>query len=384
MSTGLISWSDVKLTYRATGRIKLESVQDVLDVMETCWGGDDLKKQSWNSAVGCMATEFSQLLRVVTKETELPSYGTKLKEYMYKGKNNETLKLYDWTTPVPTVSCFSYRPLWDCIIGWEHVKVACLIMAMKRDAGIPRRDVLQLKTDAVLVVEGKRGKKRKALEAVERMTYEQVGQLSNNRALAACTYPVRVGDDALIYQKGTAKKLRGQKYDKVKRNAVLQTLTKTWTDISLMVGDVYDFTALYKHILDGKNCYIDGLPGGGKTTIGQELVAMLRKTGKKVQVIGKTNACLRRFGEGKTADKWLFFHVTKGLGSMPDVLFVEEISLIGLNLWTSICTAFMSGKHKKIQVILCGDLFQLRPPKFTHCGAPIAKHALKESDLFFQ
>jgi hypothetical protein len=69
---------------------------------------------------------------------------------------------------------------------------------------------------------------------------------------------------------------------------------------------------------------------------------------------------------------------------MPDVLFVEEISLIGLNLWTSICTAFMSGNHHKIQVILCGDLFQLRPPKFTHCGAPIKKHALKESDLFFQ
>jgi hypothetical protein len=352
MNAGLITWSDVKLTYKATGRIKLESVQEVLEVMESCWEGDDLKKTSWNSAVGCMAKEFSQIFRVVTKESELPSYGTTLKVYNYKGKNGEDLKLYDWTTPVPTISCFSYRPLWDCIIAWEHVKVACMIMAMEMNAGIPKRDVLQLKTDAVLVDSGKRGKKRKALEAVENMSYEEVGKLSNNRALAACTYPVRAGEDAPIYQKGTAKKLRGQKYDKVKRNAVFQTLTKTWTDIALMVGDVYDFTALFKHILDGKNCYIDGMPGGGKTTIGQELVAMLRRAGKKVQVIGKTNACLRRFGEGKTADKWLFFHVTKGLGLMPDVLFVEEISLIGLNLWTSICTAFMSGKHKKIQVIL--------------------------------
>ena len=383
LSTGLITWNDIKLTYRATGRIKLSAVQEVLDIMESSWGGDELNKKSWNSAVGIMSTEFSQIARVVTKENELPSYGTKLATYTFKGKNGEDMKLYDWITTVPTVSCFSYRPLWDCIIAWEHVKTTCLILALERNAQIDKRNILQLKTDAVLVDGGKRGKKRKALEEVKNMTYEQVGRLSNH-PLGPCTYPVRVGDKGLIYQAGTAKKLRGQKYDKVRRNTELLTLTKTWTDVPLMIGEKYDFTELFRHILDGKNIGLDGMPGGGKTTVGQQLVEMLRRAGKKIQVIGKTNVCLERFGEGQTADKWLFIHVTKGLGAMPDVLFVEEISLIGLNLWTSICTAFMSGRLKKIQVILCGDLFQLQPPRFAHCGVPIAKHTLRDSDLFYQ
>ena len=100
---GKISWSQVKLTYTATGRIPRESIELVLEIMEQAWGaGEPLAKKSWNSAVGCMSVEFSQIVRVFTTETELPSYGTKLTTYNYKGPNGEDLQLFDWTTPVHT------------------------------------------------------------------------------------------------------------------------------------------------------------------------------------------------------------------------------------------------------------------------------------------
>jgi hypothetical protein len=110
---------------------------------------------------------------------------------------------------------------------------------------------------------------------------------------------------------------------------------------------------------------------------------MLRSAGKTVQVIAKTYTAIQNFGEGMTADRWLNAHVLRGQGKLPDVLVVEEISLLGLNLWAMIATAFLAGKNKKLQIILAGDLFQLDPPKNQWCGNDVKKHALKNSDLLY-
>jgi hypothetical protein len=101
-------------------------------------------------------------------------------------------------------------------------------------------------------------------------------------------------------------------------------------------------------------------------------------------MITKTHSAVRRFGRGSTADKWLGWHVGNARGGLPDVLIIEELSLLGLNLWTDVCTAFISGRAHKEQFILADDLFQLQPPKNTWCGAPVHKHALKNSDLLYQ
>jgi hypothetical protein len=72
------------------------------------------------------------------------------------------------------------------------------------------------------------------------------------------------------------------------------------------------------------------------------------------------------------------------MGSLPDVLFVEEISMLNLQLWGHISTLFQAGSVRKCQLVLSGDLFQLRPPKDTWNGSPTAKYALRDSDLLFE
>jgi hypothetical protein len=108
--------------------------------------------------------------------------------------------------------------------------------------------------------------------------------------------------------------------------------------------------------------------------------------GKNVQIIAKTNSAVRNFGgEGvQTANKWLFWHVSKGNGALPDVLFIEEISMIDTQLWGYISTLFQAGNRHKVQMILSGDLFQLSPPKNTWNGNDIPKHALRDSDLLYE
>jgi hypothetical protein len=153
--------------------------------------------------------------------------------------------------------------------------------------------------------------------------------------------------------------------------------------MSLRKDGKFDASALYTHVLEGKHVWLEGMGGCGKTTYSRVLVEMLRSAGKTVQVIAKTYPALQNFGEGMTADRWLNAHVLRGRGKLPDVLVIEEISLLGLNLWGMIATAFMAGKLKKMQIILAGDLFQLDPPKNQWCGNPVKKHALKNSDLLY-
>jgi hypothetical protein len=108
--------------------------------------------------------------------------------------------------------------------------------------------------------------------------------------------------------------------------------------------------------------------------------------GKTVQIIAKTNSAVRNFGtEGcETANKWLYWHVSKGTGNMPDVLFVEEISMIDTNLWGYLASLFQAGRNHKVQIVLSGDLFQISPPKNTWNGCDIPKRALRDSDLLFE
>ena len=382
LSQNIIAWDDIKLTYSATGRIPRESVETVLDIMEQAWeGNQDIAKDAWNSCVGCMSTEFAFIERVVPSESDIPARGTKYSEFSYLNLKGEQMKVFDHITKIPTLSSSTYRPIWDCIMGWEHVKVSCLLMALDRMATIPRRCVLELQTDAVLVDRGS-NKKRK-LDEISGLSYEAVGQLSNSHVFKQCTYPVRVGDVGHIYHEKPGHEMPKRRFNKVRRTVTVQPMVKRWREIDTMVDGQFSRTPLYTHCMAGNSVWIAGPGGCGKTTYCQEICTLLRAAGKQVQVIAKTHSALMRFADAhmNTADKWLHWHVTRAKGKLPDVILIDEISLLGLNLWTAVATMYLT---KKVQIILAGDLFQLDPPKNTWCGSPVVRHALKKSDLLFQ
>ena len=390
LSHALIQWTDVKATFTATGRIPRDAVETVLGIMESAWPIDDpLAKSSWNSAVGLMSTEFLTRCRVITTETLLPALGALQQPHPFFSDGVET-EIVDHITEIPLVSCCSYRPFWDCIMGWEHVKVAVLAYAAEHMYSINHRNILQVQTDSLLICKLKR--KDREMEAFAAMTYEDACRVSNSASVdhqlkraRGVSYPIRK-DTGLIFQSKKGKFLPGDHYDSVRRRAELLTLSKIWRDIPTVKDGVLNTDAVLRHVLNGGHIWIDGMGGAGKTTLGQEIVRQLRALGKKVQIIAKTNSAVRNFGgeDCETANKWLYWHVSKGSGNLPDVLFVEEISMIDTNLWGYLSTLFQAGRNHKCQILLSGDLFQISPPKNTWNGCDIQKRALRDSDLLFE
>jgi len=207
-------------------------------------------------------------------------------------------------------------------------------------------------------------------------------QKFKKRAVGA-SYPIRQGDIGKIFQEKKAKEMKGTRHE-IRRNATLLTLSKVWRDIPAPVENGRINTdAACRHVLNGHNLWIDGMGGAGKTTLGQQIVQELRAMKKTVSIIAKTHSACRRFGgDGvETADKWLNKYVGKACGPLPDVLFIEEISMIDLRLWGYISTLFQT---RKCQIVLSGDLFQLKPPKNTWNGSDVPRHAFRDSDLLYE
>ena len=386
LSHGIIQWSDVKATYKATGRIPRDSVEAVLALMEAAWGKENqLAKDSWNSALGIMGGDFLERYHLVTSTTQLPALGSRFKKVLFE-MNGEDVTLYDHITPIPLVSCQSTRPFWDMILGWEYTKVSALCYAIQRM--MEPRNILQIQTDSVLIANTKR--KADELNSIAEMTYEDVCHLSNPQGLqkfkkraVGADYPIRQGDTGKIFQEKKPKEMKGQRHE-IRRNATLLTLSKVWRDIPAPVENGRINTdAACRHVLNGHNIWIDGMGGAGKTTLGQQIVQELRSMKKTVSIIAKTHSACRRFGgDGvETADKWLNKYVGKACGPLPDVVFIEEISMIDLRLWGFISTLFQT---RKCQIVLSGDLFQLKPPKNTWNGSDVPRHAFRDSDLLYE
>ena len=385
LETGLIQWSDVKLTMTATGRIPKECFEHALDIMCSAWSDDDMEKASVNQLVGLMQKEFLTKVKCVTTQNELPSYGKEVMEFTYED-DGETKTLYDHITVIPMVTCKTFRPIHDCIMGWEAVQLARLRDWIEK-CGVPRQSITDVKTDALRISGGQR--KRKALDMIELVTYEGTDRMHssgmNRYRQGDCSYPIRHGDTGLVYKREARSKkpLPGETYDKIQRCVEPCYLTKTWHNISTRnASGETDFSDVHKWVMSGNSIYIDGMGGAGKTTLGQDLVKNLRAAGKTLKIIAKThNACLRFGYEAMTADKWCNWHVKKAKGGNIDVLFIEEVSMINVGLWSAISTFVQKGK---LQLILSGDLFQLDPPKNSWCGADVPEYALATSDLFYE
>ena len=383
LSHGIIDWSHFKATFRATGRIPRSAVESALAVMEAAWGTEEkLAKDSWNHAVGVMGGSFLERYHVVTTESQLPALGTKFKIVDLE----DDRRVYDHITPIPLKSCESLKPFFDCIMGWEYTKVSALCYAIKRV--LEPRNILQIQTDSVLMANTKR--KAEELTKIEQMTYEDACRLSNpseeglhafKKREIEVSYPIRKGDHGRIFQQKSAKLMSSS--HKITRHIHLQTLSKVWREIPTPAENGrLNTDEVLRHVLNGHHLFIDGMPGAGKSELGIAIVNQLRAMKKTVAIIAKTNAACRRFGcDAVTADKWLNHHVKNAHGSIPNVLFIEEISMIDLRLWGYISTLFQLGR---CQIIMAGDLFQIQPPKNTWCGVPVPKNALGGSDLLYQ
>ena len=247
----IVTWEDIKLTYTATGRIPRESVEMALDIIEQAWeGNEDMAKESWNSCVGCMATEFAVQQKVQTSMSDIPALGTKYSEFHYTDMDGKPMKVYDHITNIPTLSCLTYRPIWDCILGWEHVKVSVMLIKIDNmSASVPKRtNILEIQTDAILV---KKKRKRDDITPIYSTTYEEACKCSDRQLFPQCRYPVRTGDQGIIYHKKEPKEMTRRRFNKIRRHVKVSPMIKQWNDLTDVFVDGKISDEFFRFVLAG-------------------------------------------------------------------------------------------------------------------------------------
>lgn len=133
-------------------------------------------------------------------------------------------------------------------------------------------------------------------------------------------------------------------------------------------------------MLSGKNVFLTGAAGSGKTFCLNKFIALAKNEGKKVSVTATTGLAATHLG-GNTIHAWsgmgIHDRLSKNFAEKmsksraeiiknSDVLIIDEISMLHdfrLDMVEEICRTVR--KNNKpfggIQIILCGDFFQLPP-----------------------
>ena len=133
-------------------------------------------------------------------------------------------------------------------------------------------------------------------------------------------------------------------------------------------------------MLSGENVFLTGAAGSGKTFTLNQFIKLAKNSGKKVSVTATTGLAATHLG-GNTIHAWSgigiydylskkFFEkslkiVQKSLKN-TDILVIDEISMLHdfrLDMVEEICRTIRQNDKPfgGIQVILCGDFFQLPP-----------------------
>lgn len=133
----------------------------------------------------------------------------------------------------------------------------------------------------------------------------------------------------------------------------------------------------------GKNVFLTGQAGSGKTFVLNAYISFLRSRGAHVAVTASTGIAATHLG-GMTIHSWsgigIRDSVSKGDARRiagkrnisrrlknTDVLVIDEISMLGKNVLDAVDAVCRAGKNRPnesfggIQVVLCGDFFQLPP-----------------------
>ena len=140
-------------------------------------------------------------------------------------------------------------------------------------------------------------------------------------------------------------------------------------------------------ILDGKNAFITGFAGSGKSFLIEYINNVFNENGKKVQLTAMTG-CASLLINGKTLHSALGIGLAKGTPrelvnrirrkcmlsflSSLDVLIIDEVSMLSDTLFDKIAEIFkiihnVNKPFGKLQVILVGDMSQLKPIDGDYC-----------------
>ena len=141
-------------------------------------------------------------------------------------------------------------------------------------------------------------------------------------------------------------------------------------------------------ILDGKNAFITGFAGSGKSFLIEYIHRILKERGKTVQLTamtgcasllinGKTLHSAIGIGLGKGSARDLFNRVRRMEGMLPfllrlDVLIIDEVSMLSDTLFDKIGELFkmihaVDKPFGNLQIILVGDMSQLKPVEGDYC-----------------
>lgn len=137
-----------------------------------------------------------------------------------------------------------------------------------------------------------------------------------------------------------------------------------------------------KYLLAGRNAFLTGPAGSGKTYLLNEFIDTLRRSGKKVAVTASTGIAATHLN-GTTIHSWSGIGIADSLSSYAldaivqkqylhtrfnstDVLIIDEISMFDASRLDAVDTVLRAVRNTDvpfggIQVVLSGDFFQLPP-----------------------
>lgn len=132
----------------------------------------------------------------------------------------------------------------------------------------------------------------------------------------------------------------------------------------------------YERLLSGKNCYVMGVAGSGKSTLIRRFVEVKESEGCKVLVTAPSGSAAANIG-GMTIHRALGIPVKEAYMDIPvwdmadlwclfdvDVVVIDEIGMVRVDEFDYILNMIMAAEKmwcKRIQVICVGDFCQLAP-----------------------
>lgn len=137
---------------------------------------------------------------------------------------------------------------------------------------------------------------------------------------------------------------------------------------------VEEQTAALSFLLTGKNAFLTGAAGTGKTHVLQEFLTICRTNGKTVTVVASSGIAAENLG-GNTINHglrvpvqtiYLPDSITFDVSALrrTDVLVIDEISMVRVDLFGCILQLVHMAEQKynrHIQIVACGDYHQIAP-----------------------
>ena len=370
----IITWECITHSFSSSSHLPKDVFREALDRMDAMHQCEKSRKTSINMMVGLWATHSQESWTVKSSSSIEDSFNAEsVRHFQWSGG-----VIHDFYTRSVRQTNGSMRPIHDQIMSIEHTRVATLRFILE-SLGTPRRCITDVKTDA-LVLHGFSNSLHHKLNHICGTTVRQLSgvkrkayHLEDDQTMLNSHCEITGSDvDANVYRWGSEPKRLDGAYAEPYRDCKPPAALGAWTDLSPETAR--------DHVLQGGSLLVTGAPGTGKTFWARELVADLRKSGLRVDIIAKTHLSVQNFGDGAvTADHWVRKYIRRGCCPCQ-VLVCEEMSQLSCYLWNDIAKCQLAGCRS----ILLGDFKQFSAICDTWCGHPVPEGALQSSDLLYE